>query len=184
MKQHGPAAFHRAAGLYEGAEMAGINNETSLRTKLDRFWAALFLTQEGKPKSAVFLYSFCLSLLFAVIYGVLYFFLIDVLETAFAAYSAPVRNLFESVVPGLAGTIVCCSQWYVIRDRRIVPAAYLWLIVMAAAILITMALLADGESIRIFFYFYLMLVPVGLVSGSAFTLLMFRKHMRMEDRAK
>jgi hypothetical protein len=184
MTQRGPAAFHRAAGSHKGADMAETKNENSLRSKLDRFWGALFLTPEGKPKSAMLLYSFCLSLLFAVVYGVLYFFLIDVLEQALAAQSTLVRNIFESVAPGLAGSLVCCSLWYVIRDRRIVPAAYLWLVVMAVAILVAMALLSDGESFRIFLYFYLMLVPTGLVSGSAFTLLMFRKYIRIENRAK
>lgn len=166
------------------AESSGKSESSNLRTKLDRFWAALFLTPEGKPKSAVFLYSFCLSILFAAVYGILYFFLIDVLESAFAGSSTLVRNIFESVVPGLAGTAVCCPLWYVIKNRRIVPAAYLWLAVFAVAVLIAAALLTNGETFRIFLYFYLMLVPTGLVSGSVLTLLMFRKTMPTEDRAK
>ncbi|HWQ59007.1 MAG TPA: hypothetical protein VN540_08270 [Clostridia bacterium] len=160
------------------------SGDNTLRHKLDRFWAALFLTPEGKPKSATLLYSFCLSILYLAIYGISYFFLIDVLERLLSAQSVTVRNIFESVVPGLAGTVVCCSLWFVIRNRRIVPGAYVWLALYAVASLVAMVLMSSGEDFRIFLYFYLMLVPAGLVSGAAFTLLMFLKTLRTEAGAK
>lgn len=157
--------------------MSASEKQGSFRKKLDRFWAALFLTPEGKPKSAVLLYSFCLSLVYLAVYGIAYYFLIDLIETAFAGSSVAMRNLLQSVVPGLAGTLVCCSLWFAIRDRRIVPAAYAWLCAFALAALVTMAILSDGEGFRIFLYFFLMLVPAGLVSGAAFSFLMFRAHL-------
>ncbi len=43
--------------------------EGTLRDKLDRFWRILFLNEHGRPKSAMFLYSFCLSLLFFAVYA-------------------------------------------------------------------------------------------------------------------
>lgn len=158
--------------------------EGNFRKKMDRFWAALFLTPEGRPKSAVLLYSFCLSLLYLVVYGTAYFFLIDAIESAFAGSGVALRNIMQSLLPGLAGTIVCCSLWFAIKDRRIVPAAYVWLALFAAASLVTTALLTDGEGFRIFLYFFLMLVPTGLVSGAIFTFLMFRAHLNAGDAAK
>ena len=162
--------------------MAG-KGENTVRHKLDRFWAALFLTQEGKPKSAFLLYSFCLSLVFLAVYAVSYFFLIDVLEGAFAQSSVLVRNIFESVVPGLAGSVVCCSLWFVIKNKRMVPAAYIWLALYALSALVAMAFLIGSGDFRFFLYFYLMLVPSGLVSGAVFSFLMFRKTLNAEAGA-
>ena len=156
----------------------------TLREKLDRFWAALFLTEEGRPKSATLLYSFCLSLLFVGVYAIAYGFLIDRLELAFAAQSVAVRNALQSVLPGLTGSAVCCATWFLFKDRRLVPAAYLWLIVYALAALVAMAFITSGEEYRIFLYFFALLVPTGLVSGAAASFLLYRQFRRREARTK
>ena len=156
----------------------------TLRQKLDRFWAALFLTEDGRPKSASMLYSFCLSLVFLTVYALLYGFLIDWLETQLASQSVPLRNLFESVVPGLAGTLVCCPLFFAFKDRRLVPAAYLWLIVYALVAVVTMLFLTSGEEFKIFLYFFGMFVPVGLVSGALASFLLLRRFNRRKEREK
>ena len=156
----------------------------TLRQKLDRFWAALFLTEDGRPKSASMLYSFCLSLVFLAVYALLYGFLFDWLETQLALQSVPLRNLFESVVPGLAGTLVCCPLFFAFKDRRLVPAAYLWLIVYALVAVVTMLFLTSGEEFKIFLYFFGMFVPVGLVSGALASFLLLRRFNRRKEREK
>ncbi len=154
--------------------------ETSkFRRKLDRFWSVLFLTPEGRPKSAVLLYSFCLSLLYVIIYGICYFFLIDVIENAFVSASAVMRNVFESVVPGVTGSIICCPLWFIVKDKRIVPAAFVWMCAYAVAALISMAFLCEGTEYSIFLYFFAMIVPVGLITGTAFTHHMYRRNMKL-----
>ena len=162
--------------------MSNTNGGT-LRQKLDRFWAALFLTEDGRPKSASMLYSFCLSLVFLAVYAILYGVLIDWLETQFSAQSVGLRNLFESVLPGLAGTLVCCPLFFAFKDRRLVPAAYLWLIVYAVVAVVTMLFITNGEEFRIFLYFFGMFVPVGLVSGSLASFLLLRSFNRRKERA-
>lgn len=157
---------------------------TTLREKLDRFWAALFLTEEGRPKSATLLYSFCLSLLFFGVYAFAYGFLIDRIELAFATQPVPVRNALQSALPGLAGSAVCCSMWFLFKDRRLVPAAYLWLTVYALAALVAMAFITSGEEYRIFLYFFALLVPAGLVSGAAASFLLYRQFRRRGARQK
>jgi len=156
----------------------------TLRSKLDRFWRVLFLTEEGRPKSAVFLYSFCLSLLFFVIYALSYGFLIDVLEAALADQTVLVRNILQSVLPGLAASVVCCAMFFPFRDKRLVPMAYLWLAVYALAALVTMLFIVSKEEYRIFLYFFAMLVPVGLISGGAISILLFRRNRLREEKRR
>lgn len=160
--------------------MAKPQGET-LRNKLDRFWRVLFLTEEGRPKSAMFLYSFCLSLLFFVLYMLSYGVLIDLIETAFAGETVLVRNILQSVLPGLAASVVCCAMFFLFPDKRLVPAAYLWLAVYALAALITMFFITEKEEFRVFLYFFAMLVPVGLISGGTISFLLFRRSRRRKE---
>ena len=159
--------------------MATTNN-SKFRQKLDQFWRVLFLDKHGRPKSALFLYSFCLSLLFFVIYALSYSFLIDILEKAMPSAGVHARNIAQSVLPGVAGSVVCCAMFFVFPDRRLVPLAYLWLVAYALVALLVMAFLISHDEYMIFLYFFAMLVPVGLITGGVTSLILFR-HDRMKQ---
>lgn len=163
--------------------MATTTN-SKFRHKLDQFWRVLFLDEHGRPKSALFLYSFCLSLLFFTFYALSYGFLIDVIEGAMPNASVLVRNIAQSVLPGLAASIVCCALFFVFSDRRLVPVAYIWLTVYALIALITMAFLTSKDEFSIFLYFFAMLVPAGLISGGLTSLLLFRNDRRKQAKGK
>jgi len=154
------------------------------RSRLDSFLAGLFLTPEGRPKSAKMLYSFFLSLVFMAVYGVCYWFLIDPLEAAFAASSALVRNLFESIVPGLTGSILCCAFHIILKDKSYLLFTYIWLLVFALAALISLLILTERESIGMMLQLYGLLVPVGLVSGFAFSLSMYLRWRAKDPAAR
>lgn len=161
--------------------MAATSN-SKFRQKMDQFWRGLFLDEHGRPKSASFLYSFCLSLLFFVIYALSYGFLIDVIEKAMPNASVTARNIAQSILPGLAGSIVCCALFFVFSDRRLVPVAYIWLAVYALIALITMALITGKDEYLIFLYFFAMLVPAGLISGGVTSLLLFRNDRKKQAK--
>ncbi|MDR1765138.1 MAG: hypothetical protein LBR77_03420 [Lachnospiraceae bacterium] len=152
-----------------GKQAGGAVTE-NLSGRLYRFWSVLFLTPEGRPKSTLLLYSFCLSFVLLAIYGVAYYFLIDALEYALASSPTFVRNVAECLVPGIVGTAVCCLLYALPhKDRRVIPVSYLWLWLYGVLSLVVMAVLCrgDGEAFRLFLYLYALLVPVGLVSGTA-----------------
>jgi hypothetical protein len=161
-----------------------LQSTSTWRKKLDRFWAGLFLTAEGRPKSAKLLYSFCLSLVFMVVYGLCYWFLVDPLEHALASYSPGLRNLFEAAVPGLAGSILCCSLWFLFKDKSYLLCVYIWLTVFAVAAGITLLLLTGQGSRDAALYVFLLLVPAGLVSGGGFSWYMYLRWRRAQILAK
>lgn len=163
--------------------MAATTN-TPLRQKIDRVFRVLFLDEHGRPKSAMFLYSFCLSLLFLTFYGLSYGFLIDVLEKAMPGASVLLRNIAQSVLPGLAASVVCVAMFFLFPDRRLVPTAYLWLLAYALIALITMAFLTSADEFKIFLYFFAMLVPVGLISGGVPSLLLWRRYRLNQAKEK
>ena len=157
---------------------------TKFRQKLDQFWRVLFLDEHGRPKSALFLYSFCLSLVFFALYALSYGFLIDALEKAMPSASILAKNIAQSVLPGLAASIVCCALFFVFPDRRLVPVAYIWLTVYAVIALVTMAFFTNKEEYLIFLYFFASLVPAGLVSGGITSLLLFRRFGKKQIKDK
>ena len=154
---------------------------TSFRKKVDRLWATLFLTQEGKPKSAKLLYTFCLSLVFLLVYGLCYWFLIDILEQTFAAASTFIRNLLEAVLPGLAGSILCGTFFFVFKDKSYLPVIYTWILVFALAVLVSLLLLTDRGSLGMMLGVYSSIVLTGLVSGSVFSWYMYIRWKRRRN---
>ena len=155
--------------------MADNGNEGGLRRKLDRFWATLFLTPEGRPKSARLLYSFCLCILFAIVCGIAYFFLIDVIEAAFSGAPVVVRNILESLIPGVLASAACCSLFFLFKDRQLVPLAYLWMWVFDVAILVTMAFLCTPGEYGMFLHFFASLALVPLLAGTAVAFCLYRR---------
>ena len=166
--------------------MAGTDDKLS--EKLGRFWRTLFLTETGRPKSTVLLYSFLLSLVFLAIYVAAYAFLVGPIQQIFipdfksmtlkefSEFSLAHKdlvtwmNVLESLLPGLAGSIVCCGISLLIKDRAVPAGAYIWLVVLLVVVLIAMIPIAkNAEVYKSFLFFILMYVPVGLLTGTIFT---------------
>ena len=165
--------------------------EDNLSRKLGRFWRTLFLTEDGRPKSTVLLYSFALSFVFIAIYALVFVFLTVPLSKLFRddqpttwivyIFGFPLtwKSLLESVILGLLGSAVCCGISLLIKERAIPAGAYIWLTVFLVIILIAMIFLAkdpDAESYkfqpevyRLFLFYVVLFVPAGHLSGTIFT---------------
>lgn len=101
---------------------------SKFQKKIDHVCRVIFLTEEGKPKSATLLYAFCLSVVFVIVYVLSYLYFIDVFENALAAYSAGLRNAAEILLPAVIGSIPCVCLSFAFRERKgLVCAAYAWL---------------------------------------------------------
>ena len=69
----------------------------------DSFWGAFQMTENGKVKSTLMLYSFCLAWLFIFVYGALFFFLLDPLDAVLAGLPVTAVNLLEALIPSAGG---------------------------------------------------------------------------------
>ncbi len=156
--------------------------KSKFQKKLDQWSRAIFLTKEGKPKSATLLYSFALALLFIIVYGAAYVLLTPVLENALSTSSAGVRNLAEIVLPAIAGSIPCVVLSFAFRTRReLVPQAYLWLAVFLVLMLLFMALLAGSWDVyRVFLFTLALPFAVSLVIGGGAAWLIWRRRVKKD----
>lgn len=86
-----------------------------------------------------------------------------------------VENLASALLPAAAGTAVCGLTHLLCRPQTVL-ASYLWLLALAAAILVVMLLmLHGGAGTALFLSFYAILVPAPLISGIAASLWVLRR---------
>lgn len=170
--------------------MAVQKEQSKFSKKIDTICRALFLTEEGKPKSAAFLYSFCLAVLFFGIYlGA------DVACVAFLNEKFPEPttwvNILQFALPGVAAAAVCvCFTFFfrTIENKKIVPSAFAWLCALTLGAMIIMIFLCDpADSLleyRLFMYIVIGPILVFLVAGTLGSQLLVRKYMAEEAQRK
>ena len=115
--------------------------------KIDNLFRAVFMAEDGKSRSSLLLYSFCLAIAFVLVFIVSYMFLLEPLERTFSSRSVFVRNIVEYTVPAIVACIPCLALSFAFRRRmNMVPAAFLWIDVMVLITFITTAFAAGGEN--------------------------------------
>ena len=117
---------------------------SAFQRKIDHICRVVFLTEEGKPKSTVLIYSFSLSLLFIVVFLISYWMLLEPLEKALQSSSVVLRNIVEYTIPAVVGCIPCVALSFAFKVRmNMVPAAFTWLCVIDVIMFVTMAFMVD-----------------------------------------
>lgn len=102
---------------------------------------SLFLNPDKTRKSAVVLWSFLLALLFCVIFGAAYALLTDPLYHLISIGGAQVSNVLHCVLIALVGTAVCCC-FFALRDKRLVPYAFVGLAVFVMVFYLAACMIA------------------------------------------
>nr|WP_326185592.1 hypothetical protein [uncultured Oscillibacter sp.] len=147
----------------------------------ESFWSAFQMTENGKVKSTLLLYSFCLCWVFIAVYGVLFFFLLDPLDALTAGMPTAVVNLVEALVPTVIGAAVCGLTWFLSRtEKRLLPAAYLWMLLLLLACLITLLIYSDGDrEVRLMaLQFFAMFVLPPLVVGGGSSMFLYYRYWK------
>ena len=145
----------------------------------DRFWGAFLFTKDGKVKSTLLVYSFCLSMVFVVIYAAAYVSLINLLHPMLEGAPTAWINFVEAAVPTLVGTAVCCFAWF-LPEKRMLLSAYLWLAALAVACLVAMLIILGGDfqAQMLFLQFFGLFVPAPILLGGGLSLWLYRRYQR------
>ena len=160
---------------------------SKLQRWVDSFTRALFLDENGKPKSATFLYAFLLALLFAGVYLAAYLLLLDPLHDLFAAFSTFWQNVFEYLLPALSGSVPCVLLLFAFRGekKRLVPCAYLFLAVLWVFVMLAALLLIDWSDAATEYGLFWMLLGLPLllstVIGGIPAFLLYRRALKKQQ---
>ncbi len=147
------------------------------------FWRAFLFTEDGKPKSGLMIYTFCLSFLFLGLYIVAFFFAIDLLSAPLTGLPALWGNLIQSLIVSAVVAALGALLHVLLSDKRLVFGSYLWLsLYVAAAAIALMVILRDGEAIGVMLVFLLWFALIPLAVGLLTSWLLYRKDRKPVSR--
>ena len=172
--------------LGKGNPIQASQIEERIGRAADSFWSAFQMMENGRVKSTLMLYSFCLCWVFAAVYGAAIALLIGPLHMLMAGSPVFLENLVTALVPAVLGTAVCCLTWLLPGDKRKLPAAYLWLTLLMLACLIALLVLLKGEQGAqiLALQFFGMFVLVPLIMGDGMSILLFYRYWKHKPPVK
>ena len=145
--------------------------------KLEKsFWRSFLLTEDGKPKSGLLIYTFCLSFVFLGIYILAFWMVIEELSDPLASLPPVLGNLIQSVLVGVAASALSGLMHILLPDKRLAFGTHLWLALYVVASVITLAiLLKEAELIGAILMFALWFAVIPLAMGLTVTYLLYRR---------
>lgn len=142
----------------------------------DSFWSAFRMTENGKPKSGLLVYTFCLSFVMLAVYGAAFFVVIEGLHNLTVGLPVFWGNLIQSLAAAIVGLLVSILLHFVLPDKRLMFGTYLWLALYAVACLITLLIYLQGTgAVGALLTFYGWFVVIPLVLGLVVTHYLFRR---------
>ena len=140
------------------------------------FWKAFLFTENGKPKSGLILYTFCLSFVFLLLYLAIFSLVLEYLGKPLEAVPAFWGNLLQSLAAGALGLASAWLAHRLLPDTRLIFGSYLWLALFALAAVITLLIMLRGTGasggMLVFFGWF---VGLPLAMGLAGSYLLYRR---------
>ena len=136
------------------------------------FWKAFLFTENGKPKSGLILYTFCLSFVFLLLYLAIFSLVLEYLGKPLEAVPAFWGNLLQSLAAGALGLACAWLAHRLLPDKRLIFGSYLWLALFALAAVITLLIMlrgtgASGGMLVFFGWFVAIPLAMGLAGSYA-----------------
>lgn len=141
------------------------------------FWRSFLLTEDGKPKSGLFTYTFFLSVLFLALYMGGFSLTIEYLTVPLSGLSPAVGNLIQSVLVGCGGILAALVIHRLCSDKRLAFGTHLLLAayVVVCAVALVIMLWGDWEAIHAMFTFALWFAVIPVAMGLVVTFFLFRR---------
>lgn len=140
------------------------------------FWKAFLFTEDGKPKSGLMVYTFCLSIVFVLLYIGAFNLAIQWLTPVTASWPVVAGNLLQSLAVGAAGALVALLLHKIFSDKRLMFGCYLWLAGYGALVCVSMVfLLGDRGAFGAFLHFFAWFILIPVALGLAVTYLLYRR---------
>ena len=115
-----------------------------------------------------------------IVYIAAYLLLMPLLDRIFGSGPVLPATLLEALIPAVIGTFAVMVTWPVFRDKRVLPAAYIWLTIFALTILIIVLvdLRSEPAAGKAFLYFFACEVLPGLIIGNLAVWLKYRDFLQ------
>ena len=134
------------------------------------------LTQDGHLKSTLLLYSFSYALVLAAVYAAVYFLLLGPLNTLTEGLK-PIQlvNLIQSLIPAMTGTVIGIIPQLLMRNKKIVPGAYIMLDILILPIAVTAVITMSAADRPAFVSLMLLVVGLPVLIGTVSSFIIYCK---------
>lgn len=140
------------------------------------FWKAFLFTEDGKPKSGLMVYTFCLSLVYVLLYIATFNFAIEWLTPVTAAWPAFAGNLTQSLAVGAVIALISLVLHRLFSDKRLMFGCHLWLAAYGLLVCVSMLfMLGDREVFAAFLHFFAWFILIPVALGLVVTYLLYRR---------
>ncbi|MBR3178781.1 MAG: hypothetical protein IKF49_04645 [Clostridia bacterium] len=162
--------------------------QSSLDRKINEFSRVTFLDENGRPKSAAWLYSFLLAILYALLYIAVFIGAGFLLGRWMPASLLAIP--FQYILTAVIGSIPCVALFFVFKQHKAyVVGAYIWLAVLMLLMIPATLLMSDWKEgygwtdmwMFCIYLFFPAILSIGLGGTSAY--LLYRKHV-LDEEAK
>lgn len=143
------------------------------------FWKTFLFTENGKPKSGLMIYTFCLSFVFLGVYIGAFYLVIEALTVPLSGLPPVLGNLIQSLLVGAVGAAISALLHLLLSDKRLAFGTHLWLALYTVAAGITLCLmLQEREAIWAMLTFALWFAVIPVAFGMLVTYLLYRRDYR------
>lgn len=136
------------------------------------------LTDEnGKPKSTLLLYSFCLSLLFFILCFLTSSLAIRFVGTFFSDVYPATANVISFFLCALFFVLISCCFWFIVRDQKIIfLLGYIFFFAATLVLFVCCLIKLSGETreeMMVFLIYYLAVLMVPSLIGTLISFVMY-----------
>lgn len=141
------------------------------------FWDLFTMVENGKLKSTFMMYSFALSFVFLAAYAAAFILLVDPLHRLFSPAAPWLAGIMECLIPALVGAAFSVLCQKIARNKRLAPAAYVWLALYSLVTVVIVFTAFDRADWGLLTNLLIQVIPLPLVIGGGWTLLICKKHL-------
>lgn len=153
-----------------------------LQRRLDEWSRAIFLDENGRPKSSTFLYAFCMAVLYILVYFGAYALWYRLLNRHESMVSGNwLLNVLEVYLfPALVGSIPCVALMYAFKKKKEIPmVGFLIMTAMHIIVCIAFVFMCDWPDIWELYHPFLQMMGYQgfccILCGALPAYLIFRK---------
>ena len=130
------------------------------------FWKAFLFTEDGKPKNGLMVYTFCLSIVFVLLYISAFNLIINWLSPVTAEWPVFAGNLVQSLAAGVVGVLAALILHRIFSEKRLMLGTYLWLVGYILLVSVSMIfMLGDWEAFAAFLHFFAWFAAIPVALG-------------------
>ena len=140
------------------------------------FWKTFLFTEDGKPKSGLMVYTFCLSIVFVLLYIGAFNLIINWLSPVTAEWPVFAGNLVQSLAAGVVGVLAALILHRIFSEKRLMLGTYLWLAGYILLVSVSMIfMLGDWEAFVAFLHFFAWFAAIPVALGLIVSYFLYRR---------